>query len=156
MFVVRVQARLVFVDAVVVAGRSVDHIGVINFGGVNRELVVVLASEVARTAVLKLDLGLLKEAEVLIGAVIDTANFLLALGVAFFELVVHVSLGIAGGAAAIGVLLTLSGAGAEAFVIVVLAVVAADGKVELGALRALLLDFLFSLSSVVDALAVSA
>jgi hypothetical protein len=136
--------------------RSSDQVAVGDAGRVDGELVVVLRSELARAGVLELHLGSVEEAEVVVSTVIDTADFLLALILAFVELQILVGVGVAGGAAAAGVLLALVGAGAETFVVVVPAVVTADGEVELGALSALSLDFLFLLSGTIDASSVSA
>ena len=149
------ELRLVFEVAVVESIGSFDHVGVADVGGIDGELIVVLGSQLAGAGVLELHVGFVEEAEVFVGAVVDAADFPLALVLAFVELQVLVGVGVAGRATAARVLLASLGASAEALVVVVLAVVSADGKVEFGALGALSLDFLFLLSGVVDASAVS-
>jgi hypothetical protein len=146
---------LTAIKSVVESFRYSDQVAVADADRIDGELVVVLRSELARAGVLELNISSVEEAEVVVGTIVDTADFLLAFILAFVEFQVLVGVGIAGRAAAARILLALIGAGAETFVVVVLAVVTADGQVELRTLGALSLDFLFLLGCTVHASSVS-
>ena len=128
------------VVAVNVLVGSPDQVCVVDASGIDRQLIVILASELARAGVLELDVCILKETQVLESPVVDTADFFGALFKTLAVFHVYISLGVLGRASSGGVFLALLAAGAQALVIVGLAIISTDRKVELGALLALSAD----------------